>query len=266
MIDLDYLFWSTPQKWPHDPPEYLFFARAFHEIGTAVYSEGWVKPPNVPEPEPPAEAPDDCDEETWDRYDLLDDQYERECDEAEANCQGMWANVARVIAQACETGALISAVRAKAGGEMIKLEPQHWNTEHFQARFRRCEMSREHPYSVWYARAEACWLYIWRPTLQRHIDGDTLQSLVSSGVTLGDPNTNGNTKKRLGRTPGSGTWEAADDPILEEINRLITSGTAKSPQDAARFFMTKAKGSGSAKSKQARLARRYRKRYLSKGH
>ena len=29
-IALDYSFWNDPERWPHDPPGYVFLARAFH--------------------------------------------------------------------------------------------------------------------------------------------------------------------------------------------------------------------------------------------
>jgi hypothetical protein len=67
--------------------------------------------------------------------------------------------------------------------------------------------------------------------------------------------------KRRGRPPGSGTWEKADEPLLEAMRLLIERGSAKSPEDAARKLVHRAEGAGTPTSKQTRLAKRYRKRF-----
>jgi len=69
------------------------------------------------------------------------------------------------------------------------------------------------------------------------------------------------TSKRRGRPPGSGTWEKADEPLLEAMRLLIERGSAKSPEDAARKLVHRAEGAGTPTSKQTRLAKRYRKQF-----
>jgi hypothetical protein len=69
--------------------------------------------------------------------------------------------------------------------------------------------------------------------------------------------------KRRGRKPGSGSWGHADEPLVEEMHRLIDSGSAKSAEDAARLVEDRAAGSGTLASKRTRLAKRYRKRFPS---
>jgi hypothetical protein len=165
-FDPQYSFWNSSEDWPHDPPGYVFLARAFHEIGTASYRGGWIQPPRVNEPEEPEEPADDCDEEIWDKYEEEDDQYEDACEKARAECEDMWANVARMIVEACESGALVSSVRAKAGGAMNKLEPHYWNAESVKSRFSRCEMSLNDPFSDHYRSADAYWIFVTRDSLQ----------------------------------------------------------------------------------------------------
>jgi hypothetical protein len=70
------------------------------------------------------------------------------------------------------------------------------------------------------------------------------------------------TQKRRGRKPGSGSMETADEPFLEEMRRLIESGSATSPDDAARQVAKGARGA-SVESIQTRLAKRYRKKFAS---
>jgi len=69
--------------------------------------------------------------------------------------------------------------------------------------------------------------------------------------------------KRRGRKPGSGSWEHADESLVEEMHRLIDSGSAKSAEDAARLVEDRAAGSGTLASKRTRLAKRFRKRFSS---
>jgi hypothetical protein len=69
--------------------------------------------------------------------------------------------------------------------------------------------------------------------------------------------------KGRGRPRGSGSWEGADAPVLTEMRRMIESGAAKSPNDAATQVAGKARGSGTVESRAARLAKRYRIQYPS---
>jgi hypothetical protein len=169
---LDERFWRDQKNWPHDSPGYVFLPRAFHEIGTANYRGGWARPPHVNEPKEPEdleEPADDCiDEEIWDKYEQEDDRYEDACEEARADCENMWENVARLIAEACKTSALVSAVRAKVGGEMNELEPHYWNTESFEARFFRCDISLTYPFAK--SRIDRShWIYVTRDSLDRYL-------------------------------------------------------------------------------------------------
>ena len=41
-------FWRMPSEWPHDPPGYVFLARAFGEIGKAKFGDKWSEKENPP--------------------------------------------------------------------------------------------------------------------------------------------------------------------------------------------------------------------------
>lgn len=70
-------------------------------------------------------------------------------------------------------------------------------------------------------------------------------------------------KKRPGRPAGSGSWAKVDARLIAEMHSLIQSGDAKSANDAAARVVNNAQGSGTSESKQARLAKGYRRTYCS---
>ena len=71
----------------------------------------------------------------------------------------------------------------------------------------------------------------------------------------------GHQKHGGGRPTGSGSWQVADELLLDEMDNMIKTGKAKSPNDAARLLADRASGSGTLVSKQTRLAIRYRKKF-----
>jgi hypothetical protein len=164
-FECDSLLWDHPEKWPQGPVGYVFLARAFHEIGSAMFNERWVDDSADLEPEDPDERSedpkDDCDDTTW-------DQYERACDQAKSEFRTMRASVARMIAEECETGNLVTALRSKSGGKMVTLESFYWNTENFWSRFSRCDMSQTHPFPDAARRVQRdCWLFVTQHTLDQ---------------------------------------------------------------------------------------------------
>jgi hypothetical protein len=258
-FDLDSSFWRDSNSWPHDHPGYVFIASAFREIGALTYGGACVQPPNINEPEEPEDPPDDCNEEIWDIHEQEYDRYERTCEEARAECEGMWATVARMISEACEIGALISGVRAKGGGKMKKLKPHYWNAEGVKSRFSRCEMSLNDPFSDRYRSKDAYWIFIARDSLRKYI-GAQEKRATSVSTSSGEKNrVEGNKIKR--RKPGTGSWKAADEPLLLEMRSMLEKGEAKSPHHAAGLVAHRTSGAGTVESKQSRLGREYRKKF-----
>jgi hypothetical protein len=270
----DPLLWDHPKTWPHDPIGYVFLARAFHKIGSAMFNERWVDDFADLEPEDPDEdsedPKDDCDDKTW-------DQYERACDQAKSEFQNMRGSVVRKIAEQCEAGNLVTALRAKPGGEMITLEKHLWNTETFWSRFSRCDMSPKHPFSDADRVERQCWIFITQDSFDRYLATHLVRASapqlsaaaqyanpapsLTEGASVGAQPTT--IKPRPSRLPGSGSWRKADQPLLQEMQRLIDKGTAKSPHDAARRLADKAEGAGTLDSKQSRLGKGYRKLFLA---
>lgn len=169
MFQFDDQFWRDSKNWPHDRHEYAFLARAFHAIGRAVFADSWVESRDDNEPDEPEEPDDNCDAETEDRYELAYENWERACAQAEIDFENMWDSIARKIAEACEAGTLVSAIRAKEGGKMIQLDADDWNTENFAVRFRRCDISLTNPFAT--SRSDRShWIYVNRDSLDSFLE------------------------------------------------------------------------------------------------
>jgi hypothetical protein len=158
-------FWEYPADWPRDPPGYVFLARAFDEVGRAAHGERW----NYVEPAEPEEPPDDCEDEIWEAYERADEQYERAREQAKVDFQSMRESVARMIAEQCELGNLVTAVRPKRGGEMTELGRHHWNIDDLRRRFFGCGMSLDHPFADHRVSRNDCWIYVTQASLNHYL-------------------------------------------------------------------------------------------------
>jgi hypothetical protein len=70
--DPAYQFWDNQREWPNDPPNYVFLARACHEVGRAIFGADWIEQhSSLDDREEQMEPPDDCDEETWATYERI---------------------------------------------------------------------------------------------------------------------------------------------------------------------------------------------------
>lgn len=172
-LKFDAYFWNNPDSWPHDPPDHMFLARAFDEIGRTKCEARWGKSEcDIQEPEQPS---DDRDVPAWEEYDRACDEYDRACEAFEASCREMRADVARMVAHECEIGNLITAVRLKVGGEMVTLTPDFWNTEAFASRCFRCDLSLTDPFSMdRFFRSH--WIYVTRDSLEAYLEKQSASS------------------------------------------------------------------------------------------
>jgi hypothetical protein len=237
----DHNLWDHPERWPRDIPDYVFLARAFQEIGRARYGNQWTD--SYIEPEEP---PEDCD-------DVADEQYDRDCEQAEVKFEDMHASIAYTIAEKSEWGVLATALRHTAGGQMNALGPYVWNIDNVGTRFFRCQMSLSEPFQdPARVRFEPLyWIYVTRESLDRFIGGGRTAMAAANHLERGQAKP----KSR------SGFYAVKDKPLLEEMHRLMNDGIGRSAHHAAGQLAGKATGDGTVESKQARLAKAYRKIY-----
>jgi hypothetical protein len=173
----------------------------------------------------------------------------------------MHASIACAIAEQSELGNLVTALRHTVGGKMNALDSAVWNTEYFGPRFFRCQMSLDQPFQdpARVSVGSRYWIYVTRASLAQYIGGGSPAVPAVNPLEIGHSKPKG----RSGRRPGTGSWNVADKPLLEEMHRLIADGSAKSANDAARQLADRAQGGNTTalQSKQTRLAKAYRKIY-----
>jgi hypothetical protein len=158
-----------------------------------------------------------------------------------------WGRAAHLFYYWClEHEEIPTYVRDPETGDILKLEPVGWVMPVIRLqRSRSDEVDLSNRSAIIRGAYEP--VFHWRDEFERWF-----QKTFGSDLS-----------KRRGRKPGSGSWEHADEPLVEEMQRLIDSGSAKSAEDAARLVEDRAAGSGTLVSKRTRLAKRYRKRFPS---
>jgi hypothetical protein len=171
-------------------------ARAFHAIGRAAFADTWVETPYDNEPDEPEEPDDNCDAETEDRYELAYENWERACAQAKIDFANMWANVTQKIAEACKAGTLVSAVRAKEGGEFIRLEAHCWNTENLTVRFFRCDMTLSSPFEKRQSH-RSHWIYVTRDSLDKYLGKSPATDAVMQSDSSHEPASDTSSRRSL---------------------------------------------------------------------
>jgi hypothetical protein len=252
-VNLD--FWQTPKSWPSDSPEYVFLARAFNQIGHAIFGPKW----DLPEDVSAEEREQDPNEDDSGEDALDNDNWDTDNDnDWDSTLEKMQADVEREIAKQCLAGILVTAVRPKAGGKMTKLKPSHWHTENYNARFYCCQMSLKHPFPrVGVVTSSGShWIYVTRKSLDRYVAG---QPYAESRL-----NALGKEELPAPKDEKPNGWNRADEAHFEKMAELLKKGKALNIPDASRQVAPEAAGRGTTQSIAKRLERGYRKWTLPK--
>jgi len=168
--------------------------------------------------------------------------------------QGKEANV--FLRQCITEGQLVAYVRDPETGEVLQLPHEGWdNLEFHPGELGWLQSNHVHPDDPLnpgppevMVRGKA------RPVFFLRDDFD-----LWFQRTFGNPN-------RAGRKRGSGPYEKDDEPLLMKMHELMQQGNAKSAEGAARQVAKDAKGDSKEMSKRTRLAKAYRKKFLSEGN
>jgi hypothetical protein len=129
-------FWADTQQWPRDSKDYVFLARAIHEIGRAMHGSAWTG-----------------------------NEFTDEADPAIARL----ALVFKDFLLRCESSELKSGYRGISGGDIRPIPSSWWNTEKIGARFEMCQLNPKSPFSSEVSGDGHAWIFISRSSLDQYI-------------------------------------------------------------------------------------------------
>jgi hypothetical protein len=132
-------FWSHPSAWPRDTPDWIFLARAFQKVGSAMFGQHWTG------------------EETVAKSEL----------DSDPGPVARRSVVLMEMIQRLQTGDLESGIRALKGGEIVSIDPTWWNTEPARARLRfiGCQLDQDAPFDGAVVSERNSWIYVSKRTL-----------------------------------------------------------------------------------------------------
>jgi hypothetical protein len=203
-------FWQNPNSWPRDNSTHVFLARAVHQIGKAMFANGWTGEEGAIElyqTLPP--VPGAAGGREYFAHDLLlrsrpdfnraplnwprrfpdgsgfgsipptvkftDEEWAAAIDLVKQNhSQNMpaltrFGRVTNEIATAAENEKILTAWRAKAGGDYREIPREHWNTERYSQRFDMCQIQPFSPFSLGSAGDLYAWIFVARGSLENYI-------------------------------------------------------------------------------------------------
>jgi hypothetical protein len=188
-------FWSRSLVWPMDSSEYVFLARAFHEIGRAAYAGQWTgEEPlavyDIPLPDSYNSSLDDQTHRravelifrTSESYRLrtqslyyLPEPTPEEWAGAKRLYDEMFEQslppfrrfdaIVRLMVALLEAGHLDSGWRLEHGGEILPIARGLWNSEASLQRFQCCQFLIECPFREGRVVCNGQWLFISRRSL-----------------------------------------------------------------------------------------------------
>jgi hypothetical protein len=137
-------FWSNPSAWPRDTSDWIFLARAFQKVGSAMFGQHWTG------------------EETITKTELDSDP-------------GPVARRSVVLMEMIgrlQTGDFESGIRPVKGGEIVSIDPTWWNTEPARARLRffGCQLDQDAPFDGAVVSKRNSWIYVSKRTLTNFAD------------------------------------------------------------------------------------------------
>jgi hypothetical protein len=137
-------FWSNPSAWPRDTSDWVFLARAFQKVGSAMFGQHWTG------------------EETVAKSEL----------DSDPGPVARRSVVLMEMIQRLQTGDFESGIRALKGGEIVSIDPTWWNTEPARARLRfiGCQLDQDAPFDGAVVGKRNSWIYVSKRTLTNFAD------------------------------------------------------------------------------------------------
>jgi hypothetical protein len=153
------IFWRSPETWPMEAAGYVVLLRAFHQIGRAIFGSNWTGKEGFAEkPTPPRLG------EFLKLSPALQPMERLRAAEAEFKADGVVysraVKVQREIARLAQARVLATAWRKEAGGNLVPIPPEYWNTEQLSDRFIMGQMSLAEPFGYGFAGVGFGWIFV----------------------------------------------------------------------------------------------------------
>jgi hypothetical protein len=141
---LNNAFWSKPEHWPIDAEGYVFMARAFNQIGKAMFGDYWLGHEHLATAD-------------WN---------------SDPGLIARRAAVLQEIAKRLQEGGLVAGNRPKEGGPITDTPKTWWNTEldRMAMRFINCEINPKDPFGGPVISARNSWIFIKRNSLDELLE------------------------------------------------------------------------------------------------
>ncbi|MEP7452829.1 hypothetical protein [Phyllobacterium sp. SB3] len=193
-------FWVTTERWPQDSSEYVFLARAVHQIGRHRFPGEWLGSevtasnllgnPQSQKPLPPSPGaatdgqkiraylilnrnnPDRGPLPLTSKLSFSDAEWElalktaAEIDRKQKTAISRFSQTVDIVIKALVDGQLISVLRPGGGGAFSSpLDKSFWNSENLRQRFQACMMNRSDPFGHGFAGKGYEYIFIEKESL-----------------------------------------------------------------------------------------------------
>jgi hypothetical protein len=198
VIDVDWpslthtSFWADRPNWAVDSEDYVFLARAFEEVGKAMFGRAWTG--------------DECSS-TSDR-------------KLKPLHLARLAAVQDAIATAGRSGELKFGHRPREGGDVKEAPASWWATEaqHYRRRFYACQINADDPFGHGDASNRYSWIYVTRQSLDKFLDDRPFapKAIPVSSIPMSDYLHAAIEVSRKG-----GYVQVGEQPSIDEIVEMI---------------------------------------------
>lgn len=160
-------FWQRSDSWPRDTSYFVFFGRAVHLFGEAMFSHRWTGD------EPIADllaTQSSCsgNDEKYPSSVKLDAEMILPDSELVLALE-RFRSVQNEIATRAEAAKLVTAFRSKIGGEMEQIPRVWWSTERLTERFAHCHIDPADPFETGNPSGSYSWIFVARSTVKQTI-------------------------------------------------------------------------------------------------
>jgi hypothetical protein len=216
-------FWTNQNKWPRDNSSHVFLARAVHRVGECLFNDEWSEKDTQIElmPALPENNVDDLSSRLRVAQILRSPWLFPNRAATKENLKGSarsllrvmpppvnndeWAAARSIVAkdhadklpglkrftsvkekiiELADAGKLLTAIRARAGGDLTPLPPWWWNSERILYRFDLCQLNPADPFGTASTGDGYWWIFVTRQSLEMQLSALSQPARQSSKVQV----------------------------------------------------------------------------------